>query len=494
MSTSGAQRSEQAGSTAASSTATPRTGEPADGGRLPFTYKKMRGYKVRLNASAAYPTERRCAMYGKAPLAVSLGYCKGCYLISYCSRECQSRHWRTAHKEVCKEAKRMADLYGNTNPVKYAYGMMSEDEFYELQRRREAQIISEVARLPYPRVSFQVEMVRSSFMAIRLAVTMPPGAPISKPPAVEGARVFTGPHGVRVVHFFFRLARIAMHDPPAVDESLRSRYACVVSVLSRAIDDFVSKSVAMNPSLARRRAGAVAFDPFILARGSQNFFFWSNKAVPISFAGNTYLFTQRTLIHDLTFLHKPSAPELSADAVVEACWELFGVRPDVGRATAEPTYNRSQYICRNAWLANIAQCMEQYPLLRTRVDDLCRQEAGKSRLSLSTVSKRVMEMALEYTDIFRQHLLENLHSIGSNTLGGVSLATALNVSEQQIREARDELQALNLHYWPYHQVVRELLSQPPPEYYAPSDGRRLTLADGKKVSELEVMLSTQGLI
>mmetsp|Transcript_502 Transcript_502/g.1436 ORF Transcript_502/g.1436 Transcript_502/m.1436 type:complete len:139 (-) Transcript_502:236-652(-) len=138
--------------------------------------------------------------------------------------------------------------------------------------------------------------------------------------------------------------------------------------------------------------------------------------------------------------------------------------------------------------------MEQYPLLRTRVDDLCRQEAGKSRLSLSTVSKRVMEMALEYTDIFRQHLLENLHSIGSNTLGGVSLATALNVSEQQIREARDELQALNLHYWPYHQVVRELLSQPPPEYYAPSDGRRLTLADGKKVSELEVMLSTQGLI
>mmetsp|Transcript_6062 Transcript_6062/g.14543 ORF Transcript_6062/g.14543 Transcript_6062/m.14543 type:complete len:85 (-) Transcript_6062:503-757(-) len=84
--------------------------------------------------------------------------------------------------------------------------------------------------------------------------------------------------------------------------------------------------------------------------------------------------------------------------------------------------------------------------------------------------------------------------MAANTLGGWTLAKALAVTEERVQAVREELEALNPQYWPLHKAIREVLSQPPPKYHAPCDGRLVTLADGTRVSELEVMLKTQGLI
>jgi len=115
-------------------------------------------------------------------------------------------------------------------------------------------------------------------------------------------------------------------------------------------------------------------------------------------------------------------------------------------------------------------------------------------VSFEIVKDALLKTALEYTDIFRKPLLDYTADMAANTLGDWTLTKALFVTEERVQIVRDELQALNLQYWPCQKAFHQLLSQPTPEYHAPCDGRLVTLADGTRVSELEVMLKTQGLI
>ncbi|CEM36874.1 unnamed protein product [Vitrella brassicaformis CCMP3155] len=483
----------QPDSTAASSTAaSPRVTGASD---VPFTAAEMRGYKVRLSDDrAAYPTERRCAMCGKGPPAVpSLSTCGECRLVSYCSLECQRNHWRAAHKNVCKDAKTLSNVgafrYDNEAPVKYVYGMMSEDEFYELQRRKEDQIISELASRPLTKVSMGLVLTRFRHVNIGLLSYVKRGERDSQATsAVKGARVYSlkedacrsGALHDSIDYPTFRFARLSLDTTPFSElhpDSLRSMLARLVRAASRAIEDLIL-------SYFEKTRHLPILDPLIEVRSPLDMLFWADKTATVTIGGKTFVFY---------FL--PDMPTICTDAVVHSCMRLFGedVTEQVGLTGNVHLSKSEQFLKRNHLKGNIVHFMQQHHF-QEYVNKLCQRAATKSHLSFSTVKERLLEKALEYTDIFRKHLLDFSADMAANTMGGWTLAGALGVTDAQVQAAREEVQVLNPRYWPYLKSMRESLAHPPPEHHAQSDGRMLTLADGERVSEIEMMLSTQGLI
>ncbi|CEM16464.1 unnamed protein product [Vitrella brassicaformis CCMP3155] len=479
-------KANQPGSTAASSSAaSPRVAGASDGDTMPFNYDEMPGYKVHRSPSAAYPSPKRCGMCLKSPPDVpSLFDCGQCGLISYCSKECQRQHWRAKHKEVCQKAKKFADLpryrLGYKNPLKHAFGMMDDDEFYELQRRREDQIIDEVASRDVLTlsVSFRAELVDNRYLDIELICGVKDEERHAT--AVEAAYPSRQGFPPFIIYPSFRFVRLSMDTTtPCKDrsaESLRSLYACIVSVVSTTIQGFIYKI------LSKTGGRLPVFRPFFDFGFSLGPLFWANKAASI------------TIAREFVFYFRPHIRVICVKAVVHACNRLFGedIKDRMGRNEKVHVNKPHEYLCRKAWKNNIVHYMDQYQLT-AHVDQLCQQHAAQSDVSFESV-KELLETALQYTDIFRKHLLDYTADMAANTLGGWTLAKALAVTEERVQAVREELEALNPQYWPLHKAIREVLSQPPPKYHAPCDGRLLTLDDSRQVSELEVMLKTQGLI
>mmetsp|Transcript_29743 Transcript_29743/g.86179 ORF Transcript_29743/g.86179 Transcript_29743/m.86179 type:complete len:393 (+) Transcript_29743:119-1297(+) len=285
----------QPGSTAASSSAaSPRVAGATDGDTMPFNYDEMPGYKVHRSPSAAYPSPKRCGMCGKSPPAVlSLSDCNGCHLISYCGKECQIQHWRAKHKKVCQATAGLPPYRrAHVTRIKYIGGMMDDDEFYELQRRREDQIISEVASHPVEKVllAFKVDLLNGTYLDIVLVWSVD-DEECHPSTAVEGAMAYPSRQGrpALIICPSFRLARLSMEDTTRFKdlsglstESARSLYASVVSVVSKAIEDVIYKIVA-------KTNGRVPppILPFIKTDSFLEPLFWANKAASITIRGSS---------------------------------------------------------------------------------------------------------------------------------------------------------------------------------------------------------------
>jgi len=96
----------------------------------------------------------------------------------------------------------------------------------------------------------------------------------------------------------------------------------------------------------------------------------------------------------------------------------------------------------------------------------------------------------KFTDVFRWHLVNYAKDFRPFPFGK-SFAEFADVTDGELRRIETELEAMNLQYPPQIQAIR---SCQPADYYEHIDGPLLTTSDGHRVSELDVLLSTQGLV
>mmetsp|Transcript_29744 Transcript_29744/g.86188 ORF Transcript_29744/g.86188 Transcript_29744/m.86188 type:complete len:505 (+) Transcript_29744:119-1633(+) len=365
----------QPGSTAASSSAaSPRVAGATDGDTMPFNYDEMPGYKVHRSPSAAYPSPKRCGMCGKSPPAVlSLSDCNGCHLISYCGKECQIQHWRAKHKKVCQATAGLPPYRrAHVTRIKYIGGMMDDDEFYELQRRREDQIIDEVASRDVLTlsVSFRAELVDNRYLDIELICGVKDEERHAT--AVEAAYPSRQGFPPFIIYPSFRFVRLSMDTTtPCKDrsaESLRSLYACIVSVVSTTIQGFIYKI------LSKTGGRLPVFRPFFDFGFSLGPLFWANKAASI------------TIAREFVFYFRPHIRVICVKAVVHACNRLFGedIKDRMGRNEKVHVNKPHEYLCRKAWKNNIVHYMDQLQLT-AHVDQLCQRQAAQGSGSPASV-------------------------------------------------------------------------------------------------------------
>jgi len=72
------------------------------GGRNPAVVQAMAAMMGQDDGSTPYPRYDRCANCTK--LLPKMNQCSRCKIVKYCSRDCQSSHWRKVHKQSCTKA------------------------------------------------------------------------------------------------------------------------------------------------------------------------------------------------------------------------------------------------------------------------------------------------------------------------------------------------------------------------------------------------------
>ncbi|CEM30250.1 unnamed protein product [Vitrella brassicaformis CCMP3155] len=450
------------------------------GRRLPLTSADLSGLKIRQNAGRSFP--KRCVACGKAA-AGAMPCCSVCKLVHYCSRECQSMHWSAGHKAACKEAKKWLSLgllNHNRAAVMYVYNWMGNDEFFELQRQTQKAIVDEI-----------VGGVHGLAVPVNLSVTLQ-----TYPPRTFAAVQMEAPTnssskprcahtllGNMAMYPCFSFAPVGMPGAPLRDED----NAMLLAMLQMACR-LVTSAIATCISKSRMR---VVPGPFICCGGIASDLFWRKAVCRITL--NTPIETMR----NRTWYFKPDIQLVCGYALVRACDRVFGIEMASATITRIEAMNNqlhttapSEYLSREAWRKNILQTMDRQGV-KADIDAHCASKAKKDKLrgGWQQVKKEFLEAALAFTDVVRKHLIEYTANMAGGSIVPTTLAQHLRVSEAEMTRVKEELAALDPQYPP---DIQRLINRPHTQGHCEEvEGALVTLADGRKESELSITFKTQ---
>ncbi|CEM39617.1 unnamed protein product [Vitrella brassicaformis CCMP3155] len=130
------------------------------------------------------------------------------------------------------------------------------------------------------------------------------------------------------------------------------------------------------------------------------------------------------------------------------------------------------------------------------IDRMCREAAsqmGVRRRQLSGAVAQLkadfIESAVAITDAFRHNLIEYTRGMEHTNPWELSLGKLAKMTEQEMLRVEEEVAATE-----YPEHAKRMMAVMPSPYSEERDGPMVTLADGREVCDVDMLLSTQGLI
>ncbi|CEL97846.1 unnamed protein product [Vitrella brassicaformis CCMP3155] len=487
----------------------------ASGGRLPFSFSEMAGYKVRLDASTPDPDLelQQCIVCGKRPEpGQRLKVCQFCVReVSprYCSDACLKQHFQQGrhNKAMCRLGKQLYDgepLRGNRHAVRMVLNWMSEDVFFKQQRQKQEairQAIEEHSRQPTEvPIEVQLDVHVKTFDTNRLFCVAalgidsenidyakhrpPPGTgPIICDRGVSYGSYLVIPITTRNERF-----RDTGWEPPP-DPQLEATCAeRVVAVLSKAI------STLLTPDVKSRRRIQVAS----CISGSFDVLFWRKMTCTVA---------HPVCGHRLPFYCLPPPFHVVLRAVEAAIHDVLGTEAndDINSVlfpqnlVMRDHMTLQRMMVRDEWRQEIEWERSNLKGLHETIDRICHElalQSGTRHRKLNSAVGKLkadfVEAAVGFTDLFRRHLIEyvkrfkrtSAHDPGCHR----SFPELADITEGDLRPVEAEVASAE-----YPRPYKNLIAAKPtcsPDI----DGPMATTSDGKNISEVDLLLRTQGFV
>ncbi|CEM26293.1 unnamed protein product [Vitrella brassicaformis CCMP3155] len=456
--------------------------------RLPFSSSEMPGYKVRMDASTPDPELelQQCIVCGKRPeLGQRLKVCDRCVReVSplYCSEDCLKQHFQQGQhtREMCRMGRAMyveqGSLRGNRHAVRYLLGWMTEDAFFKHQRQKQQEIQDEIAAYGRPshlKMSVSVfNTVDFAFGVVELASSLAEGHALLRHPPADTGGVFYPDCVIYPSYQVFPIAWREVKEPtgPVLEVMLAERIVIVMSNIIIAL-----------LALTARCLGVIGKQ---YVEGDVNALFWRKMTCPLPMGDRT-----------AHFYFIPAPCGVVTDALTYAAKEVFsdeeGREIDAlvsGSALVRTgVMTLQQRVMRDEWRREIEWEIGAMDGMSDAIDGMCQEYAAQRGIQPRALKAAFIDKAVAFTDVFRRHLIE--YADGMGEIVGKSFAQLTELTDDEMRQIKAEVAAAE-----YPADIQELIAAESPAYAEDVDGPIVTLADGRRTCEMDLLLRTQGLL